>query len=167
MTNVSGSIQFHLLNFTIMKASEISLRHLSLSALALVCSLTFISCSKENVQPTLDNGNDAETVYARKAPVRTFSPKVDINLSHSADVKPIPTSIVDEINPRDYTTLPERESALDEIKVDAVGPRRSATEYSSINFQRLHRGSRFHPRSFNPKEDRSIRITMNRIDSPM
>ena len=150
-----------------MKASQISLRQLSLSALALVCSLTFTSCSKENVQPTLDNGNDAETVYARKAPVRTFSPKVDINPSNGADVKPKPTSIIDEINPRDYTTLPERESAEDEIKEDAVGPRGCATEYSTINFQRLHRGNRFHPRSFNPKEDRSIRFTMNRIDSPM
>jgi len=150
-----------------MKASQVSLRQLSLSALALVCSLTFISCSKENVQPTLDNGNDAEAVYARKAPIRVFSPKVDINPSNGADVKPKPTSIVDEINPRDYTTLPERESAEDEIKEDALGTRRSATEYSSINFQRLHRGNRFHPRTFNPKEDRSIRITMNRIDSPM
>lgn len=149
-----------------MNASEISLRQLSLSALALVCNLTFTSCSKENVQPTLDNGNNAETVYARKAPVRTFSPKVDINPSNGADVKPKPTSIVNEINPRDYT-LPERESAEDEIKEDAFRPRRSATEYSTINFQRLHRANRFHPRSFNPKEDRSIRFTMNRIDSPM
>ena len=150
-----------------MKASQISLSQLSLSALALVCSLTFISCSKENVQPTLYNGNDAEAVYARKAPVRVVSPKVDINPSNGADVKPKPTSIVDEINPRDYTTFPERESAKDEITEDALGTRRSATEYSSINFQRLHRGNRFHPRNFNPKEDRSIRFTMNRIDSPM
>ena len=88
-----------------MKASQISLRQLSLSALALVCSLTFISCSKENVQPTLDNGNDAEAVYARKAPVRVFSPKVDINPSNGADVKPKPTSIIDEINPREITPI--------------------------------------------------------------
>ena len=150
-----------------MKASQISLRQLSLSTLALVCSLTFTSCSKENVQPTSGNGNDAETVYARKAPIRVFSPKVDINPSNGADVKPKPTSIVDEINTRDYTTLPKRESAEDEIKEDALGTRRSATEYSTINFQRLQSGNRFHPRIFNPKVERSIRFTMNRIDSPM
>jgi hypothetical protein len=92
---------------------------------------------------------------------------VGINPSNGMDIKPKSSSIVDEFNSRDYTTLPERESAENEIKEDALVTKRSATEYSSINFQRLHRGNRFHPRIFNPKEDRSIRITMNRIDTPM
>ena len=111
-----------------MQALEISLRQFSFSLLALVCSLIITSCTKENVQPTLGNGN-GELDYPREASVQIFTQDV--------------------------------------INENAVRPNRSATEYSSINFQRLHRGDRFHPRIFNPKVDRSIRFTMNRIDSPM